>query len=127
MRFLGFISLTFGVLYLLALALLAGLNRPWWRLRPVRLAALSVPAVALALGVFWAAGARFGVGWLYSLGSGGMVALFVYLVALSLALLVGISLFYNFIAGYEEKLLEAKFGERYSIYKQKTGKWLPKI
>jgi protein-S-isoprenylcysteine O-methyltransferase Ste14 len=45
----------------------------------------------------------------------------------SLALLVGIFLFYNFIAGYEEKLLEAKFGENYSTYKQKTGKWLPKI
>jgi protein-S-isoprenylcysteine O-methyltransferase Ste14 len=45
----------------------------------------------------------------------------------SLAFLVGIFLFYNFIAGYEEKLLEAKFGENYSTYKQKTGKWLPKI
>ncbi len=45
----------------------------------------------------------------------------------SLAFLVGIFLFYNFIAGYEEKLLEAKFGESYRTYKQQTGKWLPKI
>jgi protein-S-isoprenylcysteine O-methyltransferase Ste14 len=45
----------------------------------------------------------------------------------SLALLVGIFLFYNFIASYEEKLLEAKFGESYRTYQQQTGKWLPKI
>lgn len=45
----------------------------------------------------------------------------------SLACLAGIFLFYNFIAGYEEKLLEAKFGEAYRTYKQKTGKWLPKF
>ena len=45
----------------------------------------------------------------------------------SLALLVGIFLFYNYIAGYEEKLLENRFGESYRTYKQKTGKWLPQI
>jgi protein-S-isoprenylcysteine O-methyltransferase Ste14 len=42
-----------------------------------------------------------------------------------LAILVVIVLFYNYIAGYEEKLLEAKFGEAYIQYKTKTGKWLP--
>lgn len=46
---------------------------------------------------------------------------------LSLALLGGIFLFYNYIAGYEEQLLEAKFGESYTAYKRTTGKWLPKI
>ncbi len=46
---------------------------------------------------------------------------------LSLALLVGIFLFYNFIAGYEEQLLEAKFGESYKSYKRRTGKWVPRI
>ena len=35
--------------------------------------------------------------------------------------------FYNYIAGYEERLLETKHGEAYKSYKQKTGKWLPKI
>ena len=45
----------------------------------------------------------------------------------SLALLGVIFLFYNYIAGYEEKLLEAKFGESYRIYKKKTGKWLPQM
>jgi protein-S-isoprenylcysteine O-methyltransferase Ste14 len=35
--------------------------------------------------------------------------------------------FYNFIATYEENLLENMFGENYLIYKQKTGKWLPGI
>ena len=44
-----------------------------------------------------------------------------------LALLVGIWIFHNYIASYEEKLLEAKFGEEYLKYKQKTGKWVPRI
>jgi protein-S-isoprenylcysteine O-methyltransferase Ste14 len=46
---------------------------------------------------------------------------------LSLAFLGGIFLFYNFIAGYEEQLLEARFGEDYRSYKHRTGKWLPKF
>jgi protein-S-isoprenylcysteine O-methyltransferase Ste14 len=45
----------------------------------------------------------------------------------SLAFLGVIFLFYNYIAGYEEKLLEARFGESYRTYKEKTGKWLPKM
>lgn len=43
------------------------------------------------------------------------------------ALLVGIWIFHNYLATYEERLLEAKFGEEYGKYKQKTGKWVPKI
>jgi protein-S-isoprenylcysteine O-methyltransferase Ste14 len=45
----------------------------------------------------------------------------------SLALLVAIFLSYNFIATYEENLLEDLFGESYRTYKQQTRKWLPKI
>ena len=45
----------------------------------------------------------------------------------SLALLVLIFLFYNYIAGYEEKLLVQKFGDRYSNYKKGAGKWVPRI
>jgi protein-S-isoprenylcysteine O-methyltransferase Ste14 len=45
----------------------------------------------------------------------------------SLALLIIICLFYNYIASYEEKLLEERFGEAYRSYKKKTGKWVPKI
>lgn len=44
-----------------------------------------------------------------------------------LALLVVIVLFYNYIAGYEEKLLEIKLGQAYVEYKKKTGKWIPGI
>ena len=44
-----------------------------------------------------------------------------------LALLVVIVLFYNYIAAYEEKLLETKFGETYFAYENKTGKWVPGI
>ena len=45
----------------------------------------------------------------------------------SLMLIVVIFLFYNYIAGYEEKLLEVSFGETYKVYKKRTGKWVPKI
>ncbi|HVP35924.1 MAG TPA: isoprenylcysteine carboxylmethyltransferase family protein [Terriglobales bacterium] len=45
----------------------------------------------------------------------------------SLIIFVGIFIFYNYIAGYEEKVMEEKFGEEYVKYKQKTGKWLPRI
>jgi len=46
---------------------------------------------------------------------------------LSLAVFAGIFAFHNYIASYEEKLLEAKFGEEYREYKRKTGRWLPRI
>ena len=45
----------------------------------------------------------------------------------SLALFVGIFVFYNYIAGFEEQLLERKFGEEYRNYRGKTGKWIPRI
>jgi len=45
----------------------------------------------------------------------------------SLAVWGGIFAFHNYIAGYEEKLLAAKFGQEYSEYKKRTGKWLPRI
>lgn len=45
----------------------------------------------------------------------------------SLALFVGIFVFHNYIASYEEKLLEAKFREAYRNYKKRTGKWVPRI
>lgn len=45
----------------------------------------------------------------------------------SLALFGGIFVFYNYIASYEEELLEAKFGEEYRKYKKATGKWAPRI
>ena len=44
-----------------------------------------------------------------------------------LALLVVMVFFYNYIAGYEEKLLELKFGKAYIEYEKKTGKWIPGI
>lgn len=45
----------------------------------------------------------------------------------SLALLAGIFLFHDHIASYEEKLLEARFGEEYRQYKRRTGKWVPGV
>jgi protein-S-isoprenylcysteine O-methyltransferase Ste14 len=45
----------------------------------------------------------------------------------SLALLVAIFLFYNYIAGYEERLMEIKFEEGYGSYRERTGKWVPKM
>jgi protein-S-isoprenylcysteine O-methyltransferase Ste14 len=46
---------------------------------------------------------------------------------LSLGLLIPIFVFYNYIAGYEERLLESKFGEAYRAYERRTGKWLPRV
>ncbi|OGP94250.1 MAG: hypothetical protein A2157_01525 [Deltaproteobacteria bacterium RBG_16_47_11] len=45
----------------------------------------------------------------------------------SLVLFVGIFVFHNYIASYEEKLLDARFGEEYRKYKGRTGKWVPRI
>jgi len=45
----------------------------------------------------------------------------------SLVLVVLIFIFYNFIASYEEKLLEDRFHEEYRNYQKRTGKWLPMI
>jgi protein-S-isoprenylcysteine O-methyltransferase Ste14 len=44
---------------------------------------------------------------------------------LALAIFVLISLYYDFLATYEEQLLEARFGDEYAAYRAKTGKWLP--
>jgi protein-S-isoprenylcysteine O-methyltransferase Ste14 len=46
---------------------------------------------------------------------------------LSLAFLLVILIFYNYIASYEEKLLESRFGEEYLKYSRRTGKWFPKF
>ena len=46
---------------------------------------------------------------------------------LCLGLLVGIFVFHNHIANYEEMLLRAKFGEEYKRYQGGTGKWVPRI
>jgi protein-S-isoprenylcysteine O-methyltransferase Ste14 len=45
----------------------------------------------------------------------------------SFILLVGMFFFYNYIAGYEEKLLVIKYGDEYIGYKQRTGKWIPRL
>jgi protein-S-isoprenylcysteine O-methyltransferase Ste14 len=45
----------------------------------------------------------------------------------SLGIVLVVFVFYDYLASYEEKLLEAKFGEEYKMYEQRTGKWLPKI
>lgn len=45
----------------------------------------------------------------------------------SLGVLVVIFVFYNYIAGYEEKLLELRYGGEYTHYKRDTGKWVPKV
>jgi protein-S-isoprenylcysteine O-methyltransferase Ste14 len=45
----------------------------------------------------------------------------------SFALWGVIVIFHNYIAIYEEKLLEIRFGEDYRNYRARTGKWLPRI
>ena len=46
---------------------------------------------------------------------------------LSLIVWIGIFLFHNYIATFEEKLLEVKMGESYREYKQRIGKWIPHL
>lgn len=46
---------------------------------------------------------------------------------LSLALLIPIIIFFDTIAGYEEKYMENKFGKEYTEYRKRTGKWIPGI
>ena len=58
---------------------------------------------------------------------GYLAAAFSSLSLASLGLIVIVFIFYDYIATYEEKLLETKFGTKYMEYKQRTGKWLPKI
>ena len=45
----------------------------------------------------------------------------------SLALLIGIFIFHDFIGSYEESIMEAKFGDAYRSYQAKTGKWIPRF
>lgn len=45
----------------------------------------------------------------------------------SLGLFVVIVIFYNYIAGYEERLLEQRFGEEYNRYSVRTGRWIPRV
>lgn len=47
--------------------------------------------------------------------------------AASLCFLIIIFIFYNYIAGHEEKLLEKKFGKEYLEYKKIVPKWIPRI
>jgi len=46
---------------------------------------------------------------------------------LYLATIVGVFAFYNYIASYEEMLLDGKYGEEYLEYKRRTGTWIPKL
>ncbi len=46
---------------------------------------------------------------------------------ISLGLIVCIFVFYNFIASYEERWLEQKFGQAYLDYKSKVPRWIPRL
>jgi protein-S-isoprenylcysteine O-methyltransferase Ste14 len=45
----------------------------------------------------------------------------------ALAPLLGLFLFCNHIARFEEAVMAEKFGDEYRQYKQRTGKWIPRL
>lgn len=45
---------------------------------------------------------------------------------LSLIAWLVIALFYGYIAGYEERLLESRYEDEYRRYRESTGKWIPR-
>ena len=55
---------------------------------------------------------------------------YIFLIVLTLSLIsafvfIVIFIFYNFIAVYEENLLEEKFGQEYRDYKKNVPRWIP--
>ena len=57
---------------------------------------------------------------------------YLFLIALTLSLVslflfIGIFIFYNHIATYEENFLEKKFGQDYSDYRRKVPRWIPRL
>lgn len=56
---------------------------------------------------------------------GGFI--FTTLSLVSLAFFVVIFIFYDYLATFEEKQLERKFGREYLTYKEKTPKWFPRL
>ena len=46
---------------------------------------------------------------------------------ISAGIFVVIFCFYNLIAGFEENVMEVKFGAEYREYKSKSGRWLPRL
>jgi protein-S-isoprenylcysteine O-methyltransferase Ste14 len=46
---------------------------------------------------------------------------------LSLAVFLVIWVFYNYIAVYEEKVMEQRFGEEYLGYKASVPRWIPRL
>lgn len=56
----------------------------------------------------------------------------VFLITITLSLItlfvfVGIFIFYNYIAAYEENFLEKKFGQDYRDYRKNVPKWIPRL
>ena len=44
----------------------------------------------------------------------------------SVVLAVATFVFYDFLASYEERFLESRFGDDYGSYRKKTGRWFPR-
>jgi protein-S-isoprenylcysteine O-methyltransferase Ste14 len=47
--------------------------------------------------------------------------------ALSLAALIPIFLLYNYLAAYEERVMELRFGPAYQTYRTRVGRWIPRL
>jgi protein-S-isoprenylcysteine O-methyltransferase Ste14 len=56
-----------------------------------------------------------------------LILIFITLSLISLFIFVGIFIFYNHIASYEEKFLEQKFGQDYRNYRKNVSKWILRL
>jgi len=88
MGFVFTVGLFFLCLYGMVLALLWGLNRPWWQVPWVRRTALWTPLAGLLSGVLWRAGAHLELNLLVFAGLGVLAGLFLCLAGLLVALLL---------------------------------------
>ena len=87
-RLAVFVTVTFLLLYLLNALVVRFGNHRWWRRKWVRAAFKWLPLLFLTFGLVWIAGSLLDSLWLTRVGSGLLVAIHIYLLALLIAAII---------------------------------------